>query len=65
MLRDSIVCRINDTGRHRHQQLLVEIDLMFEAIFKMVQTWETVESNAKGLQKLRIAGLHLTVNKTV
>ena len=44
--------------------MLVETDLMFEATFKMVQTWETIEPNAKGLQKLQ-QGLNLTVNKTV
>ena len=51
MLRDYIVCRINDTGRW--QQLLAEPDLTFKAAFKMVQAWETPEFNAKDLQRPR------------
>ena len=61
MLRDRIVCRITDTGRQR--QLLAEPDLIFEQAFKMVQAWETAESNAKDLQKPQ-QGPILTVNRT-
>ena len=61
MLRDRIVCGITDTGRQR--QLLAEPDLIFEQAFKMVQAWETAESNAKDLQKPQ-QGPILTVNRT-
>ena len=61
MLRDRIVCGINDTGRQ--QQLLAEPDLTFEQEFKMVRAWETAESNAKDLQKSQ-QGPNLTVNRT-
>ena len=62
MLRDRIVCGINDTGRQR--RLLAEPDLTFQSAFKMVQAWETAESNAKDLQKPQ-QGASVTVNRVV
>ena len=49
MLRDRIVCRINDIVLQR--QLLAEPDLTYQTAFKMVQAWETAESNSRELQK--------------
>ena len=49
MLRDCIVCRINDIVLQR--QLLAEPDLTYQTALKMVQAWETAESNSRELQK--------------
>ena len=55
LLRYCIVCRINNTAAGRQQQLILfaEPDLTFVAAVKMVQSWETPESNAKDLQRLQ------------
>ena len=48
MLSDHIVCRINNTAL---QQRLSSLFLIYHAAFKIVQAWETADSNSKDLQK--------------
>ena len=43
--------------------MFAEPDLTFVAAVKMVQSWETPESNAKDLQRLQ-QGPNMMVNKT-
>ena len=61
MLRDHIICGINDITLQR--RLLAEPELSYQTAFKMVHVWETADSNSKDLQKPQ--GSNVTVNRVV
>ena len=48
MLRDRLVCGVNDTCLQR--RLLAESSLTFETALKLATAWESAEKNAKDLQ---------------